>query len=89
MAERCTLSNAEAVRIASNAPHLLLRQETVSRGLTKMGANRAAAVVLGPVTWVHLARHANAQASEKETVALKKQYLEALLPVYEVKKKTF
>lgn len=50
-----------------------------------MGADRAAAVVLGPVTWVHLARHANAQASEEETVTLKKQYLQALLPVYKVK----
>lgn len=56
----------------------------MSRGLKKMG-DRASAVVLGPVTWVHLARHANAQASEEETVALKKQYLEALLPVYKVK----
>lgn len=49
-----------------------------------MGAERTTPVVLGPVTWVHLARHADAQASEEATVALKKEYLQAILPVYEV-----
>ena len=49
-----------------------------------MGADRTAPVVLGPVTWVYLARHADAQASEEATVALKNQYLDAILPVYAV-----
>lgn len=49
-----------------------------------MGADRTAPVVLGPVTWVHLARHANAEASEEATIALKDQYLDAILPVYAV-----
>lgn len=49
-----------------------------------MGAERTTPVVLGPVTWVHLARHADAQASDEATVALKKEYLQAILPVYEV-----
>ncbi|CAN0165448.1 unnamed protein product, partial [Scytosiphon promiscuus] len=56
--------------------------EAVSRGVQKMGADRTAPVVLGPVTWTHLARHCDAQASEDATVALKNQYLEAILPVY-------
>ncbi|CBN73953.1 5-methyltetrahydropteroyltriglutamate--homocysteine S-methyltransferase [Ectocarpus siliculosus] len=56
--------------------------ETISRGIAKMGADRTAPVVLGPVTWVHLARHANAEASEEATTALKDQYLDAILPVY-------
>lgn len=49
-----------------------------------MGADRTAPVVLGPVTWVFLARHADAQASEEATVALKNEYLDAILPVYAV-----
>lgn len=49
-----------------------------------MGADRTAPVVLGPVTWVYLARHADAQASEEATIALKNQYLDAILPVYAV-----
>lgn len=49
-----------------------------------MGADRTAPVVLGPVTWVHLARHANAEASEEATTALKDRYLDAILPVYAV-----
>ena len=49
-----------------------------------MGAERTTPVVLGPVTWVHLARHADAQASSEATVTLKKEYLQAILPVYEV-----
>lgn len=49
-----------------------------------MGAGRTAPVVLGPVTWVHLSRHANAEASEEATIALKDQYLDAILPVYAV-----
>lgn len=59
-------------------------QETITRGIKKMGADRTAPVVLGPVTWVYLARHADAQASEEATVALKNQYLDAILPVYAV-----
>ena len=61
-------------------------QEAVTRGINKMGAERTTPVVLGPVTWVHLARHADAQASLEETVALKKEYLQAILPVYQVGK---
>lgn len=57
----------------------------MSRGLKKMGSDRAAPVVLGPVTWVHLARHADAQASEDASGSLKKEYLEAILPVYKVR----
>lgn len=59
-------------------------QEAVTRGIKKVGAERASPVLLGPVTWVHLARHSNPQASEEETLALKKQYLDAMLPVYKV-----
>lgn len=59
-------------------------QEAIARGIKKMGAQRTTPVILGPVTWVHLSRHADAQASEAETDALKKQYLDAVLPVYKV-----
>lgn len=51
-----------------------------------MGADRTAPYVLGPVTWVYLARHADSQASEEATIALKNQYLDAILPVYAVRK---
>ncbi len=51
-----------------------------------MGTDRTAPVVLGPVTWVFLARHADAQASEQATLDLKNQYLDAILPVYAVSK---
>ena len=60
-------------------------QEAVTRGIKKVGAERAAPVVLGPVTWVHLARHSNPQASEEETIALKKKYLDAMLPIFKVR----
>lgn len=50
-----------------------------------MGADRTAPVVLGPVTWTYLARHCDAQASEEATIALKNQYLDAILPVYAVR----
>ncbi|CAB1115662.1 unnamed protein product [Ectocarpus sp. CCAP 1310/34] len=63
-------------------PNFASYLETISRGIAKVGANRTAPVVLGPVTWVHLARHANAEASEEATTALKDQYLDAILPVY-------
>lgn len=76
---------ARTVLLASvcNLP-LYFTQETIARGIKKMGADRTAPVVLGPVTWVHLARHADAQASEEATIALKNQYLDAILPVYAV-----
>lgn len=61
-------------------------QETITRGIKKMGADRTAPVVLGPVTWVYLARHADSQASEEATIALKNQYLDAILPIYAVRK---
>lgn len=59
-------------------------QEAVSRGIKKVGVEHASPVLLGPVTWVHLARHSNPQASDEETVALKKEYLDAILPIYKV-----
>ncbi|CAN0105875.1 unnamed protein product [Ascophyllum nodosum] len=68
-----------SVQLSPNfAPFL----EAVTRGIKKVGAERAAPVVLGPVTWVHLARHSNPQASEEETIALKKKYLDAMLPIF-------
>lgn len=61
-----------------------VRQAAATRGLKKMGAERATPVVLGPVTWVHLSRHANPTASSEQTTSLKKEYLEAILPIYKV-----
>lgn len=56
--------------------------DTVTRGLNKVGAEKATPVVLGPVTWVHLSRNANLSATSEQTTALKKQYLQDLLPIY-------
>lgn len=64
-------------------------QDTVTRGLNKVGAEKATPVVLGPVTWVHLSRNANLSATSEQTTALKKQYLQDLLPIYKVLQKLF
>lgn len=57
----------------------------MSRGLKKMGAEKACPVILGPVTWVHLSRNADPSATAAQTEELKKQYLQALLPIYKVR----
>eukprot|EP00903_Cladosiphon_okamuranus_P014569 g13512.t1 len=77
---RTTTTNARD-RFSGGASARLRRMETITRGINKMGADRTAPMVLGPVTWVYLARHADAQASEEATVALKNQCIDAVLPV--------
>ncbi|CAM9473892.1 unnamed protein product [Discosporangium mesarthrocarpum] len=67
---------------ATISPNFGAYFENVSRGLETLGAERATPLVLGPVTWVHLAKSADSTDSAETTAAIKEEYLAALLPVY-------